>query len=1221
MRTSRFLPLFLLLAHSARGQAPVTRHEIVRGTVKDSAGAPISGAEIILTRAPDRAFKSATSDATGTYTMDWPDGTGDYLAHATAVGYETLRRRITRTGSDSVLTLDIALKAIAKAQQLAPVVTTARKPKPTRDASFGADVGAAEQLSGGMVGKLAPDLAGDLNAIASTLPGVQPVNGGISVLGLGADQNSTTLNGMSFAGADVPRDANTRVRVSTSAYDPSRGWFSGANTNVELAPGNLFGGRRSHVTLDAPPLQYNDPISAHLGQRFTNGQLSLGEDGEMVEDKWYYNMGLQGGRRYAPVSSLGTADASLLQHAGLAADSASRLLTLARGAGIPLGSTTSAVSDNLSFIGRFDHTPFDPVTLAAAKTTWGVTTYGKVSRNGALAASPSAVASHGGESTQQVGSLQAQYSTFFGADYLADARSSLSLTHNQSTPYVLLPDARVRIESTFPDASGAVALGEFGGNAGLDGDTKSWSWENALDLQFYASNTPRHRVKLSGDVRLDGYSQSIAPNRLGTFTYNSLADLAANNASSFSRTLNAPVREGAEWNAFVALGDLWRINPAWQVLYGARVEANAFTKAPQFNQEVQQLFGANTSYAPSALHVSPRLGFTYNKSGQTRNSIVDGGLGRFTGTTPGVLRGGIGEFRGLTPALLLSGAMANTGLADAQTRISCIGGAVPQANWSSYLAGSASIPSTCAGGVSSLADAAPNVSLVDPSWSMMRSWRSNLTWQSVFKNLNYTLEGLYSLNLGQPGSVDLNFSNAPRFTLSDEGRPVYANAADIVPASGLVAATGARLSSKYGRVGSIRGDGRSISKQATLTVSPNMFGSGFSNFYFAGAYTLSSISAQQRGFDATTFGSPVEREWTRGALDARHQFLLQGGYTTASGLTFTMLGRLQSGLPFTPMVGSDVNGDGLANDRAFIPDPSRVTDAGLKSGLNALLASSSGSVRDCLTSQFNKAAGASSCEGPWTATLNARLGIAGNGSFLSRRVNLGINFSNPLGGLDQLLHGSDDLRGWGAMATPDPTLFTVRGYDAANKRFQYSVNPRFGDSRPTSTTLRAPFRVTLDVSVDIGRPVEEQQVDRWLRPGRAGRGGLKADVSELKRRYSGNVPDMYALILQQADSLLLSREQVDSLQKVRAAYKVHLDSAWTTIATYLANLPDNYDAHDAYTKASEAIDGAWELTRADLQKSLPAILNPVQMQLIPGIVKQIVDSKGPLHIRIFISNG
>src|SRR5262249_24991180 len=228
---------------------------------------------------------------------------------------------------------DFTMNLAQQAQVLGPVVTRATKPKPDRNPAFGADVGASEQLTGGMVGKLPPDLAGDLAALASTLPGVMQTPAGISVLGLSPDQNSTTLNGMSFAGRDIPRDASTRVRVSSSAYDPSRGWFSGANTNVELAPGSVFGNRRSHITLDAPALQYTDPVSARLGQRYTNGQLSLGADGELLENAWYYNMGVQGGRRSAPVTSLGTAGADLLRVAGVASDSASRLLSLLGTAG------------------------------------------------------------------------------------------------------------------------------------------------------------------------------------------------------------------------------------------------------------------------------------------------------------------------------------------------------------------------------------------------------------------------------------------------------------------------------------------------------------------------------------------------------------------------------------------------------------------------------------------------------------------------------------------------------------------------------------------------------------------------------------------------------------------------------------------------------------------------------------------------------------------------
>ena len=81
---------------------------------------------------PDRAYKSAKTDAAGHYTIDWPDGTGDYLVHVAAVGYETFRKRVTRAGADTVFVVDASLRSTA-VQELGPVVTTARKPKPDRN--------------------------------------------------------------------------------------------------------------------------------------------------------------------------------------------------------------------------------------------------------------------------------------------------------------------------------------------------------------------------------------------------------------------------------------------------------------------------------------------------------------------------------------------------------------------------------------------------------------------------------------------------------------------------------------------------------------------------------------------------------------------------------------------------------------------------------------------------------------------------------------------------------------------------------------------------------------------------------------------------------------------------------------------------------------------------------------------------------------------------------
>ena len=214
---------------------------------------------------------------------------------------------------------------------------------------------------------------------------------------------------------------------------------------------------------------------------------------------------------------------------------------------------------------------------------------------------------------------------------------------------------------------------------------------------------------------------------------------------------------------------------------------------------------------------------------------------------------------------------------------------------------------------------------------------------------------------------------------------------------------------------------------------------------------------------------------------------------------FFLSGRAQSGLPFTPLVSGDVNGDGLANDRAFITD---------SPALRSLIASSSSNVAQCLTSQIGHASGRNSCEGPWTAQMNAGLHL-GADYLRNHRLDVVLNFANPLGGLDQLLHGSN-LRGWGGPAVPDQTLYTVRGFDGTQSRFVYAVNERFGNTRPTSTTLRAPFRMTLDVGIDIAPALSDQILDRWLRAGRAGQPGTKLSSAELARRFATTVPDPFA---------------------------------------------------------------------------------------------------------------
>src|SRR5439155_230504 len=110
------------------------------------------------------------------------------------------------------------------------------------------------------------------------------------------------------------------------------------------------------------------------------------------------------------------------------------------------------------------------------------------------------------------------------------------------------------------------------------------------------------------------------------------------------------------------------------------------------------------------------------------------------------------------------------------------------------------------------------------------------------------------------------------------------------------------------------------------------------SYTFTRARDQSSFSccAASQGFAApTTAGDPNAREWATSALERRHSLLATVTYPVSGALEVTALGRLTSGVPFTPLVGSDINGDGARNDRAFVFDPATASDSSVATGMRA----------------------------------------------------------------------------------------------------------------------------------------------------------------------------------------------------------------------------------------------------------------------------------------------
>ena len=91
----------------------------------------------------------------------------------------------------------------------------------------------------------------------------------------------------------------------------------------------------------------------------------------------------------------------------------------------------------------------------------------------------------------------------------------------------------------------------------------------------------RHRFKAALWGRADGLRQDGSANLLGTYSFNSVADFAANRPNSFTRTLSQPERDGSVWNSAAAFSHQWAPTRFFSLLYGARVEADGFAGAPR----------------------------------------------------------------------------------------------------------------------------------------------------------------------------------------------------------------------------------------------------------------------------------------------------------------------------------------------------------------------------------------------------------------------------------------------------------------------------------------------------------------------------------------------------------------------------------------------------------------------------------------------------------------
>jgi len=213
------------------------------------------------------------------------------------------------------------------------------------------------------------------------------------------------------------------------------------------------------------------------------------------------------------------------------------------------------------------------------------------------------------------------------------------------------------------------------------------------------------------------------------------------------------------------------------------------------------------------------------------------------------------------------------------------------------------------------------------------------------------------------------------------------------------------------------------------------------------------------------------------------------------------------------------------------------------------------------------------------------------------RVLPNLYLQNVLGGLDQALHGNSGLRGWGSQGTPDPILLVPRGFDAQANRFRYDVNPRFADTRALRNFNRDPFRIVLDVSLNLSTDFGLQQLRRAVEPVRVDHTWQRRSADSLTSFYLQNTSSVYKLLLEQTDSLFLTRAQVAGLKKADSVFSERVRAIYIPLGKYLAET--NGYAGKAQLDSAKATEKLYWQIFWEQPEIAAEFITPAQRELIP----------------------
>lgn len=1124
------------------GATPV----FVSGTVHRNDGTSIAGADIVVSAASGRTWH-ALSGEDGSFRVDSLSSDAEFLLSVSAVGYRSIRRRlvvdsITSTAIQVLLTpfVDEVGTVVVNADRAPPPVFV-YEPRLGSTATVAAGVQAVTPITLGGVGEM---LRNNLWLDGS------------GAFGLNASESAVQLNGLGSGLTTVPRSLPVAIQAGIGEYDISIGGFSGARIALDVQPAAEFARRFGHFTWESRRTSARSADARLAG----TGVLDLGGS-----SRWGLSgLGVAWGTRVAwatrPTESLETSNGTLsFQSAAAARD-------LWQSSGLPRTADTWSGTSIVRVDFAADQRRRNAV-VASLGLVHEAPFLGNVSRSASLA----------NETEARDLALQHLLRRTWGRTAW-DLRSGFSETSQRANSLAAVQTAMIRLPLT--GTADAVALQSneaWLGGGGARGLMRSRSGEAILSSETSLGTEGRwtHIALLAG--RRSTLSRESSGSTASLLFSSPLAFVRLDSARA--AIMPALRAEGETRRVTVGTSLSGTITRTLKVMSGIRADAQWMGT------------GSDTRWI---LDLEPRIGLTWVFRAPTEGAgFLETDMTTRHLVPPGVLRIGAGQF--------ISDANAET--------MALPGGEPPGSNVTScWLSGDdggfgdgsaraldpAELSSICRQrGASEVARRAA----LAPGYRPSRSTRTTFSFLTRVRTIDVQLEGLLAFNDRQPLLVDLSVPPEPLVQLP-RGASLFVPLNSVRIADGVVVRpTEGAFDMRFARDVRLESTGRSRAQRIVVTVAGE---NGRWRTAWRLGYAVGYTVALENGFQRDAADSPWRREWTPSRSDRRQQIQTEIG-RKFRGIYASVWVRVMSGLPFSPIVDGDVNGDGEArNDRV-----SATLAASLDPDLRATLSRSSVAciARDLMQNRR--------CRGPWDVGSGLALKVNPWHYFRRSGAPITLAIDNPLALLGQWT-GSDPLRALASGAPVDPVLLRPVGFSAMDG-FRYTVNPMFG-RRQAASVAASGYRVSVSVRVPLSPAIERQQLDRWL----AARGvGQRLSAEELGRRFARNVPNVFNELLdgETVDALLLTRAQRDLLETRRLLVDRRLAVIWRALGDSLVATGDGRGSAQTLNMVQRAVDAAWEVNRLSANE-LARFFSPVQESLLPGMVKMLLHAKEPVSMRI-----